>query len=83
MLEKAEFTEPAANASWGVVIGADTSLEGANNEIQIDKGYGFENIKIYFRQNYYRSVILFSSKGDAAGGIDEMKLRDRFGKGLV
>lgn len=49
--------ESINSQSWGIVIGGDTTLESAQTEVNRAKNNGYDLIRIYYRQKYYRTTI--------------------------
>lgn len=50
---------------WGIVIGADISEDAAMDEVRDAEGKGLDNVQLYFRKNYYRTVAIFNSREEA------------------
>lgn len=64
-LDKTQI-EAIKNQSYGIVIGGDTSLGSAQNEMTRARKSGYELVKVFYRQGYYRTLIVgFSTKDDA------------------
>ncbi len=57
---------------WGVVIGADSSIEAAKDEVNTAKNRGFEDVMILRRDGWYRTVIRFSSKKEAEVALPDI-----------
>jgi len=43
--------------AWGIVIGGDTTPASAQGEVDRAKNKGYDLVRVYYRQNYYRTVI--------------------------
>jgi len=43
--------------AWGIVIGGDTNLPSAQGEVKRAKENKYDLVRVYYRQNYYRTVI--------------------------
>lgn len=56
---------------WGIVIGADTSQEAAMDEVIDAERKGLNNVQLYFRKNYYRTVAIFNSREEANSQLNK------------
>lgn len=64
------------NSSWGVILGGDSTLKSAQDEIGIMKRkFGIPNAVIYYRQGSYRSVVITNTRSDAEEILIDAKER--------
>jgi SPOR domain len=67
------------NQAWGIVIGGDTTLATAQAEVERAKRNKYDLVSVYYRQNYYRTVIGGFSDREAAESANiavRAKIRD-------
>ncbi len=61
---------------WIIITGGDKTLDAAQYEVNKAKNEGYKQVSIYYRNNYYRTVIgPFGSKDDASLELIEIKHR--------
>jgi hypothetical protein len=56
---------PVEEGPWGILVGADKDEESAKHELEKFRRRGFENIQIYIKSGWYRTVIVFEDHGGA------------------
>jgi len=61
-------------AKWGVVFGGDISLSATKDEIRNATSRGLRNLKVFYRQNSYRSVALADSRQHAEKILNTARL---------
>lgn len=72
-------TQPRNADQWVVVIGADSTIDGAKDEVKTAKSKGFENVRILLRDGWYRTVIGFSSEKEAKDAVPDISNQIREG----
>jgi hypothetical protein len=65
--EKAELT--LATPQWAIVLGADRTLPEAQTELREFASLGFDDVRIYSRQNSFRTVAKFHGKEQATTAL--------------
>jgi len=58
--------EAIKTQAWGIVIGGDTTQASAQGEVDRAKSKGYDLVRVYYRQNYYRTVIAGFSDRESA-----------------
>jgi hypothetical protein len=67
--------------TWGVVFGADTTLDDAKHEVEtVAPKLGLPNASIYFRRGLYRSVSVSGSRSDAEQALSRARQRPAGGE---
>jgi len=66
----------ANKSAWGIVIGYDKDLPAAQHEAKKAQGKSLE-AQIFFRQNIYRTVIIFNNKESAQAKLAEVREKTR------
>jgi hypothetical protein len=65
--EKLELT--AVTPEWAIVLGADRTLPEAQTELREFASVGFDDMRIYSRQNSFRTVAKFDGKEQATSAL--------------
>lgn len=63
----------AKSERWGIVFGADTTVEGASHESNLAIAMGLARVKLYKRSGWFRNVVEFNSRNEASRNIDRLK----------
>ena len=62
----AKQVEAINNQAWAIVIGGDTTLVNAQGDVKRAKDNKYDLVRVFYRQNYYRTVIgVFSDRESA------------------
>jgi hypothetical protein len=73
---------PAASGNWAVVAGGDRTVDAARDELARARAAGFEEVRLVERNDWIRTVILFSTRTDATQALpniqDWMRRRDAY-----
>ena len=64
---------PVGNGPWAILIGADKDEESARYELEKLHRRGFENIQIYIKSGWYRTVIVYDDYAVADEQLNEIK----------
>lgn len=63
-----------ATGTWGIVISADKKLDpDALDEVKKAHNLGFQNVKVYDRQNWLRTVVEFPNFADARSALPQLR----------
>lgn len=65
--------QKALQGEWGVVFGADTSVDSAEPEVERARHQGLSNTVIFRRQDWFRSTVIFGSREDALSALPTIK----------
>jgi len=60
----------ATAGPWVVVMGADKTLESAQDELNRARQAGYPAARILLREGWYRTVVPFAEKSDAVQALD-------------
>lgn len=66
---------------WAVVFGADATAEEARREIERARRAGFDTASIFFRQNWFRSAVVFPDRAAAQGALARVQALGRTAQG--
>jgi len=64
---------PVENGPWAILVGADKDEESARVELNKFKRKGYENIQIYIKSGWYRTVIVFDNNEVANENLKTIK----------
>lgn len=70
---------PSDRKPWVIVVGADRTLQAAQDEVKLAKSKGFENAKILLRDDWYRTVVPFATEQEAAAKLAQISNQIREG----
>jgi hypothetical protein len=74
IIQNASPQDVADSGSWGIVISGDKKLDpDAKNEVATAKNPGYQNVKIYYREDWYRTVVDFSSFTEAQAALPRLR----------
>ena len=73
ILQSAEAQDVQASGAWGIVISADKDKGEAQFEVKNAQGLGFQNVKLYTRQNWYRTVVEFPNFTEAQAALPKLR----------
>jgi hypothetical protein len=68
-LAAAQSTAAPTTGLWGVVFGADSTEQAGKPELERAKKAGLSPVRLYLRQNWYRSVVEFPSQESARAAL--------------
>lgn len=67
-------TTDDVNSTFGVVFGADKTIDEANYEVSVKaKKIGVDNAQIFLRSGLYRSVAVYPSRAEAEEALGKLK----------
>ena len=64
---------PIEEGPWGIIVGADKNEESARYELQKFRRKWFENIQIFIKSGWYRTVVIFDDPGGAEEQLERIK----------
>lgn len=74
IVQNAAPQDVSETGPWGIVISADRQLNpDAQNEVTVSKEHGFQNVKVYDRQGWLRTVIEFSSLEESQAALPKIR----------
>ena len=77
VLENVAPQDVQASGSWGIVVSADKDDSEAQHEVRKAKDLGYQNVKVYSRQKWLRTVVEFSNFAEAQAALPKLRsLRD-------
>jgi hypothetical protein len=62
-------------SSWAIIFGGDPTHEAALDEVQRAKegGYSPQQVQVFYRENSFRTVIIFKSREDASSALSKAR----------
>jgi hypothetical protein len=66
---------------WLVVFGADTSEEAARHELKRAKSASLENVRIYKRDGFFNSAVVFENVSDAQRALVKIRALSEYSRG--
>jgi len=74
VIQNAAQQDVTDSGAWGIVISGDKKLDpDANDEVTKSKNAGLSNLKIYERENWFRTVVEFSSFSEAQAALPRLR----------
>lgn len=74
IIQSAAPQDVLQSGPWGIVMSADKKVDpDAKDEVEKAKNAGFENARIYYRQEWYRTVVEFSTFVEAQAALPQLR----------
>ena len=73
ILQNVEPQDVQASGAWGIVISADKEKGEAQHEVGKAQGLGYQNVKVYDRQKWLRTVVEFSNFAEAQAALTKLR----------
>jgi hypothetical protein len=73
ILKNVEPQDVQATGIWGIVVSADKELRDTQNKVRDVQALGYQNVKIYNRQNWLRTVVEFSDFAEAQAALPKLR----------
>jgi hypothetical protein len=67
----------ADTGAWGVVTSSDKNLQEAQFEVNRAQKLGYQNTRLYSRENWFRTVIVFASVAEAQAALPALRAKIR------
>ena len=73
VLQSVEPQDVSAGGAWGIVISADKEKDEAQHEVKNAQAQGYQNVKLYNRQNWLRTVVEFPNFAEAQAAVPKLR----------
>jgi len=73
ILQNVEPQDVQASGAWGIVISADKEKGEAQHEVGKAQGLGYQNVRVYDRQKWLRTVVEFSNFAEAQAALTKLR----------
>jgi len=73
ILESVAPQDIEGTGTWGIVVSADKEEGEAQHEIKQVQDLGYQNVKVYSRQNWLRTVVEFSNFAEAQAALPKLR----------
>lgn len=77
VLQIARPQNAAGTGSWGAVVSSDKKLDEAQFEVKRAQQLGYQNTRLYDRQNWLRTVIEFPNVAEAQAALPTLRAKIR------
>jgi hypothetical protein len=77
VLQTARSQNAVGTGAWGAVVSSDKDLQEAQFEVKKAQQVGYQNTRLYDRQNWFRTVIEFASAADAQAALPALRAKIR------
>lgn len=73
ILQSVEPQDVQASGAWGIVISADKEITDAERKVKQAQDSGYQNVKVYSRQKWLRTVVEFSDFAEAQAALPKLR----------
>jgi len=77
VLQTARPQNGIGTGAWGAVVSSDKDLQEARFEVKRAQQLGYQNTRLYDRQNWFRTVIEFPNVADAQAALPTLRAKIR------
>jgi len=77
MLEEIRQEPVPERGHWGIVAGADRKKEAALYELNRLLETGYENVQLWKKEDWYRTMVVYQNKSEAEKQLPALKRRFR------